>query len=120
MIGALVFGGIWLVSLVWGAVLCTGRGAKSVAGINTMEPERLARYDVPKVCRATGVLMVVCAVACGVMAVPMYLVDVGKMGESDLIPFVVAFAAVVVVGCAVLIWYANRRCFKKEPEGRDS
>ena len=120
MVGALVFGGIGLVALVWGVVLCTGRGAKSVAGINTMESEELAKYDVPKICRATGLLMLVCAAACGAMAVPMCLVGVGKMGEGDLIPFIVVFAAVVVVGCAVLIWYANRRCFKKGPEIRDS
>ena len=30
MVGALVFGGIGLVSLVWGVVLCTGRGARLV------------------------------------------------------------------------------------------
>ncbi len=120
MVGALVFGGIGLVALVWGVVLCTGRGAKSVAGINTMESEELAKYDVPKICRATGIFMLVCSAACGAMAVPMYLVGVGKMGEGDLVPFVVAFAAVVAGGCAVLVWYANRRCFKKGPEIRDS
>lgn len=114
MTGTIIFGGIGLLCLIWGIVLCTGRGAGSVAGINTATPEELAKYDVPKICRATGVLMIICAVACGVMVIPMYLVVVGTMGEGGLIPFVVAFGAVVIAGCAVLIWYANRRCLKEK------
>lgn len=116
MVGVWVFGGIGVVLLVWGVVLCTGRGAKSVAGINTMEPEERAKYDVPKICRATGVLMIVCTVACAAMAAAMYRVEKDGLPDETLTPFIVAFAAVVVVGCAVLAWYTNRRCLKKDPK----
>ena len=42
MAGTIIFGGIGLLCLIWGIVLCTGRGAGSVAGINTATPEELA------------------------------------------------------------------------------
>ncbi len=53
--------------LVIGIVLCTGHGSRLIAGYNTMRPEEQAKYDKKKLCRGTGILVLIVAAICAVM-----------------------------------------------------
>lgn len=112
MVGLTICGAVAVLCLVLGVVLCTGRGWQLVAGLNTMEPAERARYDVPKVCRATGVLMLVCAVACACLGVVLLLIERGAIPENSplMAVVIVAFIAVAGGGCGLLAWYTNTRC----------
>lgn len=101
-----------VVLLVIGVLLCTGRGWFLVAGINTMAPAERDRYDVPKVCRATGIVALVCAALTGALAALTYLELQGRVDEGVMTAFVAVCIAVVAVSCGVLVWYTNKRCLK--------
>lgn len=53
--------------LIIGIVLCTGRGSRLIAGYNTMKKEEQEKYDKKKLCRGTGILVLIVAVICAVM-----------------------------------------------------
>lgn len=53
--------------LILGIVLCTGHGSWLIAGYNTMKPEEQAKYDKKKLCRGTGILVLIVAAICAVM-----------------------------------------------------
>ncbi len=44
--------------IIWGAVLCTGRGALLIAGYNTMSGDEKAKWDERRLCRSTGKMMI--------------------------------------------------------------
>lgn len=53
--------------LIIGIVLCTGHGSWLIAGFNTMKPEEQEKYDKKKLCRGTGILVLIVAAICIVM-----------------------------------------------------
>ena len=114
LVGLVACGAIALVCLVLGAVLCTGRGWQVVAGLNTATPEERARYDVPKVCRATGKLMLVCAVLVAGVGALITLADRGVIAERGpaMIGGIAAICVALCAGCGALVWYTNKRCLK--------
>lgn len=55
------------VLLIMGIVLCTGHGSFLIAGYNTMKPEEQAKYDKKKLCRGTGIFVLIIAAICVIM-----------------------------------------------------
>lgn len=53
--------------LILGIVLCTGHGSRFIAGYNTMKPEEQAKYDKKKLCRGTGIFVLIIAAICVIM-----------------------------------------------------
>lgn len=53
--------------LIIGIVLCTGHGSGLIAGYNTMKKEEQEKYDKKKLCRGTGILVLIVAAICIVM-----------------------------------------------------
>lgn len=115
MAGTIISAVIALACFVLGAYLCTGRGWQLVAGLNTATPEERARYDVPRVCRATGVLMLGCGALCSLLALFMYLSDRGVVEGGGALAVVLSlvFMVAVVGGCGALLWYVSARCVRK-------
>ncbi len=53
--------------LILSIVLCTGHGSRFIAGYNTMKPEEQAKYDKKKLCRGTGIFLLIMAAICVIM-----------------------------------------------------
>lgn len=78
-----------------------GKGAFLVAGINVMGEQDKTRYDIPKVCKAVGVLMLVAAAFCVAAG------WVSLFYEADKLPVLLFLIAIFVVSCIVVVVYAN-------------
>lgn len=78
-----------------------GKGAFLVAGINVMDEQDKTRYDIPKVCKAVGVLMLVAAAFCAAAG------WVSLFYEADKLPALLFLIAIFVVSCIVIVVYAN-------------
>lgn len=78
-----------------------GKGAFLVAGINTTGEQDKARYDIPKICKAVGVLMLVAAAFCVTAG------WVSLFYEADKLPVLLFLITIFVVACIVVVVYAN-------------
>ncbi|MBO5371821.1 MAG: DUF3784 domain-containing protein [Lachnospiraceae bacterium] len=92
---------VFVIFLLLTIVLLTGHGANLIAGYNTASKEEKNKYDSKRLCRVTGVGMLVITVFILVMAI----------GE-DVLPAVVAyvFGAVTIMDCVVMIILMNTIC----------
>lgn len=111
--GLILEGIITIIFLIISAVLLSGHGAFLISGYNTSTKKEKAKYDEKKLCRATGVLTLIITVLLVVMTVLSYLVETGKIAENDLIPFIIIFAAVIIIAVGFMLYYTNTQCFKK-------
>lgn len=94
---------IALLFLTAGIFLLCGKGKWLIAGYNTLSKEERKQYNEKKVCRAAGVICIICCVFLCTIAYMGYKVDSGIMSETDmLIPIfillVVLIAAVIAAG----------------------
>lgn len=91
------------------AFLLSGRGAFLIAGYNTASPEEKAPYDEKKLCRVTGIGLLVCGI-------PMLLWAV--LGENAPSWFIAALMIVTLLDVVVMIWLTNTKCWRdgKPPE----
>lgn len=109
--------GVWLalgalLCLGAGVLLFTGRGAWLVAGYNSMTPERRARYDERKLCRATGSMLLGVSLACGLMGCAAVL-EGDTAGACEVSDCLDLLAAVILIADIVLgVWYANTKCYR--------
>jgi len=94
---------VFVIFLVLTIILLTGHGANLIAGYNTASKEEKNKYDSKKLCRVTGVGMLVITAFILVMAI----------GEAVL-PAVVAhvFGAVTIIDCLIMIILMNTICKK--------
>ncbi len=53
--------------VIIGIVLLTGHGSVLIAGYNTMKKEEKEKYDEKKLCRGTGILVLIVAAICVTM-----------------------------------------------------
>lgn len=53
--------------LIIGIVLISGHGSFLIAGYNTMKPKEQEKYDKKKLCRGTGILVLLVAAICAGM-----------------------------------------------------
>ncbi len=63
----IVCGVLFLLFVILGIILLAGRGARLIAGYNTMSKEERERYDERALCRFMGRLMLFCAACMLVM-----------------------------------------------------
>jgi len=101
-----------LLCLVMSVFLFMGKGAWLIAGYNTMPREEREQYDTKKMCRAVGVVLVVCALLLIGMAYFIYRVEQGTLAENSLLPFTAVFIIAVV---ASIVWagiYINKHAKK--------
>ena len=85
--------------VILAAVLLTGRGANLIAGYNTMSAADKARYDAPKLCRATAVLLLVLAFCLFGLA-------------SGWLP-VYVFLGVAFLAVPGFLFYTNTQCYQR-------
>ena len=96
------------VLLIMGIVLCTGHGSWLLAGYNTMKKEEKEKYDVKKLCRGTGIHMLIVTALCIAMGLteafcPEEMIDtVAKV-----------CAALILISITVWIIWGNIFCKKK-------
>ena len=90
-----------LVFLALSIPFLRGKGAFLVAGINTMGERDKARYDIPKICKAVGALMLVAAAFCAAAG------WVSLFYEADKLPVLFFLIAIFVVACIAVVVYAN-------------
>ena len=94
--------------LVISVFLFMGKGAWLISGYNTMPKEERERYDTKKMCRAVGVVLVVCTLLLIGMAYFIYRVEQGTMAENSLLPFVAVFVIAVVASIVWAMVYINK------------
>lgn len=92
-----IFGLIVLFLVILGVVFLCGKGAFLIAGYNTMSPEEKARWDEKALCKAVGVLMLVCAVFFAVVGLSAVFQNYILLTVSTISFLVVVFAGVVYV-----------------------
>ena len=80
--------------------LLTGRGSFLIAGYNTATPEEKAAYDEKKLCRITGVGLLVMGIPVLIMAI---------WGKSTARWFVIVTAAITLLDTIVMVWLCNSR-----------
>lgn len=106
-ITGLIITGILLVpGIIFGVILCSGRGVDMIAGFNTATPEERAKWDEKALCRGVGILLFVMLGCMTVIAV------VSVLGMTTLVWGGLALTALVAVGGMVYINKSKR--FKKK------
>ena len=100
---AWIMWGVLIIFAIISVVLLMGHGANLIAGYNTASEEEKSRYDEKKLCRVTGIGMLVITVMIFIMAV-----------WEAVLPavFVYIFLGVVVGDCIVIIILMNTICKK--------
>ncbi len=97
---------IALLFLTAGLFLLCGKGKWLIAGYNTLSKEEMKKYNEKKVCRAAGVICIVCCVFLCSVAYMGYNIDSGMMSETDmLIPTFILLAVLIaaVISAGVYI-----------------
>lgn len=112
MAGVIITGALCAVFIVLSAILLSGHGAGLIAGYNTAKAEEKAKYDEKKLCRATGVFTLLCAVMLGVLCCGEYFVEAGKISEIYLLWFAIIFIVLLIAEIAVLMYFLNVKCKK--------
>ena len=111
-VGVVLYGIFAVFFLVLGVIFFLGRGARLIAGYNTMPKEERARYDEKALCRFMGKLMFYCAVC-------MLLMGADKIRPHQ--GFGAAGMIWLAIGAVAAVIYANtgNRFLKKPPQRRD-
>lgn len=109
MVVEIVVLAVALLFLILSFFLFAGKGGRLIAGYNMMSPEEKNRYDEKKVCRAVGVICMVCCVMLCAMAYMGYRVDSGIMEERSMVPFAIVFVIIVLVTVIIAGRYINKK-----------
>lgn len=89
-----------------------GRGAMLIAGYNTATDDQRSQYDMRKLSKTMGFMMLICTVCLALMAIVDFLelrlrLEVAT-GDFAYLLSVMTLIANIVVG----VWWANTRCLK--------
>lgn len=101
-----------LVFLVIAIFLFTGKGAWLIAGYNTASQAERDKYDKKKLCRAVGLLCLLCCAMMCALARMGYRVETGAMAEAEMLPFGLISAAVILAASVVTVIYSNTKARK--------
>ena len=104
--GLVITGILFVPGIIFGVILCSGRGIDMIAGFNTSSPEERAKWDEKALCRGVGILLFAIVGCCTVTAVGSVL-DMPVLIWGGLI-----LCAVVAAGGMVYINKSKR--FKKK------
>ena len=106
-IAGLIITGILLVpGIVFGIILCSGRGVDMIAGFNTASPEERAKWDEKALCRGVGILLFL------ILGCMVLIAVISVLGTTTLVWGGLVFTAAVSVGGMIYINKSKR--FKKK------
>ncbi len=112
MSGVIILLVMALVFLVMAIFLLMGKGAWLIAGYNTASQEERDKYDEKKLCRATGLICLLCAVLMCVLAWLGYRVETGAMTESEMLPYGLGSSALILLSVLATLIYCNTKAKK--------
>ena len=104
--GLIVSSVLYVPGIVFGIILCSGRGVDMIAGFNTSSPEERAKWDEKALCRGVGILLFV-IVGCCILTTVGAILDVPVLEWGGL-----ALCAVLTL-CG-LIYINKSKRFKKK------
>lgn len=112
MSGVIILLVMALLFLVISLFLLNGKGAWLIAGYNTASQEEREKYNEKKLCRAVGILCLLCCLLMCVLAWLGYQVETGTMDEKEMLPYGLGFAAVILVAAIATVVYSNTKAKK--------
>lgn len=89
-----------------------GKGTKLIAGYNTMSEQEKSQFDKTKICKAMGILSLVCGTMLCMMAIFIYCVEAGLLSENCMLAFSLVFIAVILAAIIATAKYANNSAKK--------
>ena len=112
MSGVIVLLVMAVVFLIMSVFLLMGKGSWLIAGYNTASQKERDKYDEKKLCRATGLVCLLCALLMCALAWLGYRVETGIMTEEQMLPYGLGFGAVIVVAAIAAVIYSNTKAKK--------
>ena len=88
------------------------RRLQKIAGYNTASREERDKYDEKKLCRATGLVCLLCALLMCVLAWLGYRVETGVITEEQMLPYALASSAVILLAVVAAVIYSNTKAKK--------
>lgn len=101
-----------LLFLIISIFLFLGKGKWLIAGYNTLSKEEQKKYDEKKLCKAVGMLCILCCIMLCIMAYFGYRVDSGLMNENRMLLFALLFMLVLFTAIIVIGIYINKKAKK--------
>ena len=98
--------------IVMAIYLFLGKGSWLIAGYNTASAEEKSKYDEKKLCKVTGVTILIVSLMLFIMAYLGYKVESGIMDENQMLPFAITFIIIVLSAVIFDICYSNKKCRK--------
>jgi preprotein translocase subunit SecG len=99
--------------LVISIFMLFGKGSWMIAGYNTASDKEKEQYDKKKLCRMTGITLLVVSILLFIMAYLGYKVESGIMNEKQMLPFAIIFIIVVLATVIIDIFYSNTKCINR-------
>lgn len=93
---------------VFSIFLFNGKGACLIAGFNTLSEQEKRRYNVKKMCRAMGILSMVCSAVLCLIAYLGNCVDLGLMEEKYILIFALIFVVVIITAIILVNRYIDK------------
>ncbi len=112
MIAEIIILAVALLFLIISIFLFNGRGKWLIAGYNTLSKEEQKQYDEKKLCKAVGILCIICCFMLCMMAYLGYRVDSGLMNENAMLPFGLLVVIVICATLVIISRYVNKKVKK--------
>ena len=112
MIAEIIILVVALLFLIISIFLFNGKGRWLIAGYNTLSKDEQKKYNEKKLCKAVGILCIVCCLMLCIMAYLGYRVDSGWMNENDMLPFGLLFVIVIITTLILISRYINKKAKK--------
>lgn len=112
MIAEIIILVVALLFLIISIFLFNGKGKWLIAGYHTLSKDEQKKYDEKKLCKAVGILCIICCFMLCIMAYLGYRVDSGLMNENDMLPFGLLFVIVIIVTLIIISRYINKKAKK--------
>ena len=97
-----------LLFLIIGIFLFNGKGQWLIAGYNSLAPDERRNYDEKKLCKAVGVLCVICCLMLCILAYLGHAVDAGSINENYMAIFGLFFVVVIITTLVTISRYVNK------------
>lgn len=101
-----------LVFLALSILFFLGKGKNLISGYNTMSDKEKSKYDEKKLCRAVGVICLVCFVLICVLAFLGSLADKGILKENYMIFVALGFVVILLTTIIIASIYINKKAKK--------
>ena len=104
--GLIVTSVLYVPGIIFGIILCSGRGVDMIAGFNTASPEERAKWDEKALCRGVGILLFMIVGCC-------ILISVGAVLDVPVLRWV-GYVLLAVVAVGGMIYINKSKRFKKK------